>query len=230
MSGAMTSPTDSTGQMRLPLRRGLSGQEEAFVVSASNAAAHQALLTWPTPLGGTAALCGPAGSGKSHLARVWAERVGALPFDGMEIALADPLELEGRPLLLDSAATVDDETLFHLMNLAQAPGGALLLVSRDLPGQWPVDLPDLRSRLNGLLVLQVEAPDDAVLAAMFRARFAERSLQPAEDVIAYLIRRVDRSADSVERVVELLDGAHAPVTRVLARRVLDESGDLFAPE
>lgn len=116
------------------------------------------------------------------------------------------------------------------MNLAQAPGGALLLVSRDLPGQWPVDLPDLRSRLNGLLVLTLEAPDDAVLAAMFRARFAERSLQPAEDVIAYLIRRVDRSADSVERVVELLDGAHAPVTRVLARRVLDESGDLFAPE
>jgi chromosomal replication initiation ATPase DnaA len=216
--------------MRLPLRRGLSGREEAFVLSASNAAAHAALQGWPTALGGAAALHGPAGSGKSHLARLWAERVGALPFHGMEVALADPLELEGRRLLLDAAETVDDETLFHLLNLAQAPDGAVLLVSRDPPGSWPVALPDLRSRLNGLLVLGLQPPDDTVLAAMFRARFAERSLQPADDVIDYLIRRVDRSADSVEQIVDLLDQAHAPVTRVLARRVLDESGDLFAPE
>jgi chromosomal replication initiation ATPase DnaA len=216
--------------MRLPLRRGLSGSEEAFIVSACNASAHEALQRWPTALGGAAALCGPAGSGKSHLARVWGERVGALPFHGMEVALADPLELEGRAVLLDAAETVDNETLFHLLNLAQAPGGALLLVSRDVPGQWPVALPDLKSRLNGLLLLTVEAPDDPVMAAMFRARFAERSLQPAEDVIAYLVRRVDRSAEGVERIVDLLDQTHAPVTRVLARKVLDESGDLFAPE
>ena len=216
--------------MRLPLRRGLSGHEEAFVVSASNAAAHEALQGWPDALGGAAALYGPTGSGKSHLARLWAERVGALPFDGMEVALADPLELEGRRLLLDAAETVDDETLFHLLNLAQAPGGALLLVSRDPPGSWPVALPDLQSRLNGLLVLGIQPPDDAVLAAIFRARFAERSLQPADDVIDYLIRRVDRSAGIVEQVVDLLDQAHAPVTRVLARKVLGESGDLFAPE
>ena len=89
--------------MRLPLRRGLSGHEEAFVLSASNAAAHAALQGWPTAFGGAAALHGPPGSGKSHLARLWAERVGALPFHGMEVALADPLELEGRPLLLDAA-------------------------------------------------------------------------------------------------------------------------------
>ena len=148
----------------------------------------------------------------------------------LEVALADPLELEGRPLLLDAAETVDDETLFHLLNLAQAPGGAVLLVSRDPPGSWSVALPDLKSRLNGLLVLGIQPPDDTVLAAMFRARFAERSLQPADDVIDYLIRRVNRSADSVERIVDLLDQAHAPVTRVLARKVLDESSDLFAPE
>ena len=222
MSGAMTSPMDSNGQMRLPLRRGLSGQEEAFVVSASNAAAHQALLTWPTPLGGTAALCGPAGSGKSHLARVWAERVGALPFDGMEIALADPLELEGRPLMLDSAATVDDETLFHLMNLAQAPGGALLLVSRDPPGAWATDLPDLRSRLNAIRTVGIEAPDDVVFAAMLRRAFASRNITPADVLIDYLVRRIDRSADAAEAVVDRLDALHRPVTRVLARQVLDE--------
>ena len=117
------------------------------------------------------------------------------------------------------------------MNPGVGPvGDPVKLQRRDPPGSWSVALPDLKSRLNGLLVLGIQPPDDTVLAAMFRARFAERSLQPADDVIDYLIRRVNRSADSVERIVDLLDQAHAPVTRVLARKVLDESSDLFAPE
>jgi len=35
-----------------------------------------------------------------------------------EAALVDPLEIEGRPVLLDDAMQADDETLFHLINLA----------------------------------------------------------------------------------------------------------------
>ena len=176
--------------MRLPLRRGLSGHEEAFVLSASNAAAHAALQGWPTAFGGAAALHGPPGSGKSHLARLWAERVGALPFHGMEVALADPLELEGRPLLLDAAETVDDETLFHLLNLAQAPGGAVLLVSRDPPGSWSVALPDLKSRLNGLLVLGIQPPDDTVLAALIGLMVGSlRVLWPWPDGVGTISRR-----------------------------------------
>ena len=112
--------------------------------------------------------------------RLWAERVGALALIGGEAALADPIELEGRPVLLDIAQDADDETLFHLINLAQPDGGALLLVSRPSPRRWDVSVPDLRSRLDALRVVAMEAPDDAVLSAILRARFAERSITPAD--------------------------------------------------
>lgn len=206
-------------QLRLPLERHVLG--EALVVSDSNAEAVQVLARWPDGAGAVLALHGPAGSGKSRLAADWAERVGAVPLDGAEAALIDPLELEGRPVLLDRAADADDETLFHLINLANGGGGALLLVSRSAPRQWAVALPDLRSRLDAVRAVAIAAPDDAVLSAILRARFAERSIAPADDVIDYLVRRLDRSAEAAALAVERLDALHRPVTRVLARQVLD---------
>ena len=138
--------------------------------------------------------------------------------------------MEGRPVLLDPARDVDDETLFHLINLAQAPGGALLLVARSAPSSWEATLPDLRSRLDAVISVPMEVPDDAVLSAMLEARFAERGIRPQKDVVPYLVRRIDRSAAAAADVVERLDDLHRPVTRALAREVVEgaeASGELF---
>jgi chromosomal replication initiation ATPase DnaA len=220
----------SSDQMRLPLQRDLPDGADGFVVSESNRAAVEALAEWPSLIGGVMAICGPAGCGKSRLAQIWAERVGAVALHGAEAAVIDPMELDGRPVLLDRAMDADDETLFHLINLAQAPGGAMLMVSRPAPSAWAVDLPDLRSRLNAVISVPMAAPDDPVLSAMLEARFAERGIRPQKDVIPYLLRRIDRSAAAAADVVERLDGLHKPVTRALAREAVEgaeESGELF---
>ena len=226
----MTARPSPADQMRLPLQRDLPDGAEGFVTSDCNRAAVEALAEWPNLIGGVMAICGPAGCGKSRVAQVWAERVGAVAIHGGEAALIDPLELEGRAVLLDPASEVDDETLFHLINLAHAPGGALLLVARSAPSSWEAALPDLRSRLDAIRTYPIEVPDDAVLTAMLEARFAERGIRPQKDVIPYLLRRIDRSAAAAASVVETLDALHKPVTRVLAREALDDAeqgGDLF---
>lgn len=219
--------TPPANQMRLPLQRDLPAEEAGFVVSGCNRTAAAMLQSWPDGSAAVLAVCGPEGSGKSHLARLWAERVGALPLDGAEAALIDPVELEGRPVLLDRAQDADDETLFHLFNLAQARGGALLMTSRAAPSAWKATLPDLRSRLDAVLTVAMEAPDDSVLAAILRARFGERSITAPADAVEYLVRRIDRSAAAAAAVVDRLDALHRPVTRALARQVLDESAELF---
>ena len=230
MVNPMTDRPSPPDQMRLPLQRDLPDGVEGFVISDCNRTAVAALADWPNVLGGVMAVCGPEGCGKSRLGQIWAERVGATALHGAEAALIDPLELEGRPVLLDDAVEVDDETLFHLINLAQAPGGALLLVSRDPPSAWTAALPDLRSRLDAIRTVPVEEPDDAVLAAMLETRFAERGIRPARDVIPYLLRRMDRSAAAAEAMAGRLDAMHRPVTRALAREVVEgaaESDELF---
>lgn len=213
-------------QLRLPLKQETSRRASTLTVSGSNAVAATALEDWPSEPGSIMALYGPQGCGKSHMAAAWVERVGAIALNGEEASWCDLSQLEGRPVLLEEADGADDETLFHLINLTQATGGALLMVSRDPPAAWMTRLPDLRSRLNAIRTIAVEVPDDAVLAAMLKNAFAARNIVPGEGVIDYLVRRIDRSAQSAEIIVDRLDIYHRPVTRVLARQVLE--GDFTA--
>ena len=178
--------------------------------------------------GPCAGLVGPMGSGKSHLARAWAQAVGAARFErGSDLAA-----LEGRPVLFEDVDRhMNDEALFHLFNMAGMPGGGLLMTARRLPAQWKADLPDLRSRLNGLTVAQIGAPDDALLRGVLEKFFRERNIRPADDVYEYLLRRIERSIPAARKVVRQLDEAadqqRRGVSRVLAREVLEDSLELF---
>ncbi len=213
-------------QLRLPLQQETSRRASTLTVSGSNAVAAMALEDWPSEAGSIMALYGPQGCGKSHMAAAWVERVGAIALHGEEASWCDLSQLEARPVLLEEADNADDEALFHLINLTQSTGGALLMVSRDPPAAWMTRLPDLRSRLNAIRTIAVEVPDDAIMAAMLKNAFAARNIVPGEGVIDYLVRRIDRSAQSAEMIVDRLDIYHRPVTRVLARQVLE--GDFTA--
>lgn len=222
----------ASDQLRFPLLREAAEDRDAFVVGDSNREAVRALDAWPDGSAGrVVALAGPPGSGKSHLAAAWAARVCAVGLTGFEASLADLSTLEGRPVVLDDAERADDATLFHLMNLAQAPGGALLIASREPPPLWHTPLPDLRSRLDATRVLRLDAPDDTVLEGVLRRLFEARSIRPGDDLIAYLVRRIERYVPAARLVVERLDAEAngRPVNRALAREVLeDETGELFA--
>ncbi len=211
-----------SAQLRLSLERTPNHARAAFVVSRSNMLAVEALDGWPDWRGGALALVGPPGSGKTHLAAIWAERTGAasFPSDGVDMVGDGPVLVE------DAGGRLADETLFHLLNRSLRPGGGLLLTSRVAPSRWPVHLPDLRSRLNALPTAYIEEPDDPVLTAMLDKFFFERNIRPSAELLAYLLRRIERSAQSAQSVVARLDEAADATgrraSRALARLVLGE--------
>lgn len=209
-------------QLRLKLKRPTSHAREDFVLSPANADAVRALDAWPDWPGHALALVGPKGSGKSHLARAWAEGAEAVVFQaGMDLSA-----LEGRPVLVEDVDRhLHEEALFHLFNMAGMAGGGLLMTARKLPAQWKTELPDLRSRLNALTVAQLGAPDDALLRGVLEKFFRERNIRPADEVYEYLVRRIERSIPAARKVVRQLDLAADEqgrgVSRVLAREVLE---------
>lgn len=209
-------------QLRLKLGRAASFARDEFVSGPSNAEATAAVDAWPRWPQGALALVGPEGVGKSHLAHAWAEMVDAVILDPRR---PDVRAAEGRPALLEDVDRhLPEEALFHLINLAAREGGGLLLTARSKPASWPAALPDLRSRLNALYVAELGEPDDAVLEGLLRKFFKERNIRPGEDVYAYLLRRIERSAVTARDVVERLDEAPddlKPVSRVLARQILE---------
>lgn len=221
-----------TRQLRLKLRRPVSFAREDFVTGPSNVQAVAALDGWPAWPGHALALFGPEGVGKTHLAREWAARTGAIVLDR---TAPDIVAAASRPVLIEDVDQgVDDEALFHLINIAGRDGVGLLLTAREAPAAWPAELPDLRSRLNALFLAEIEEPDDEVLEGVLKKFFRERSIRPPKEVFPYLLRRMERSIPYAREIVKRLDEAaddeQRPISRTLARQILEddmENLDLF---
>ena len=192
------------------------------MVSACNAEAAARIDAWPRWTAPVLALIGPEGAGKTHLARAWAARADAAVAD-----LEHPLPEPDGPILVDDADRGPlDERLFHILNRADHPRRGVLLTGQTLPNLWSTALPDLRSRLNALPVVEIGDPDDGVLEGVLRRLFEERVITPAPELIAYLRDRIERSVPAAAAVVERLEAEAAarrrPITRALAREVLAE--------
>ena len=60
-----------------------------------------------------------------------------------------------------------------------------LLTARTAPHLWGLTLPDLASRMQGTLLTELRAPDDALLSAVLMKLFADRQLRPrAQKLVA----------------------------------------------
>ena len=199
-----------------------------FFASPANAAARAALTDWRHWPGNKLLLTGPEGSGKTHLAHIWAGLAGAVIFSARDIAALDLTSITGAAVVVEDVAQVAGDAaaetaLFHLHNLV-TQSGHLLLTAATPPRDWAVRLPDLASRLLAAPVAAVLAPDDALLAAVLVKLFADRQIAVNATLIQYLIARMDRSIGAARGLVAALDAAAlakgGPVSRALAAEVL----------
>lgn len=235
--------------VQLPLDLGLepAWAREDFLATPGNAAAVAWIdrpLPWPVP---ALVLHGPPGCGKSHLLAIWCRHHAAYAVRPEElqpervpdlltaaVATAATASAGGTMGRIDSigGVAVDDSeelvaapesarALLHLYNLLVEARRPLLLSGCSPPARWNFVLPDLRSRLLAVPAVALSEPDDTLLAAMLVKLFADRQLRPEPDVIAYLVRRIERSGAAARDVVAALDraalAAQRPVTIPLVR-------------
>lgn len=162
--------------------------------------------SWPDWPVAAAALHGPSGSGKSHLAAIWAERsnaqiVGAKDLDRAQLDEARPVAVED----VDSAPSgvARDAALFSLLEHARP--ASVLLIGRESTAQWRTVLPDLASRFSALLSFGLWAPDDELLFAIARKLFNDRQLTVPDAVIARMVQSLERSPAAIRDFVARAD-------------------------
>lgn len=198
-------------QFALPLATHQGAGASRIVVGNANAAVVDAFAhaaNWPFR---TAILFGPPRSGKSLLARWFAE--------------------QGAGEAIDDAERADETELFHRWNRTQESGRPLLLVSNK--ADWRVSLPDLGSRLGAALRLEIGAPDEAMLADLIALHAELRGLALDESAAAYLVPRMERSHMGAERLVAAIDRLSLerkqPPTMAVWRDALDEISGTDGP-
>ncbi len=194
-------------QLALALDHAESYAREDFLSGASNGAALALIESWPDWPARAVALVGPEGSGKTHLATIWAAAAGARVISGRHLGETDlPGALATGALVIEDAAAVTDEpALFHLINLARVEGAFLLFTARSAPTLWPVSLPDLVSRLRALPVVALDRPDDDLLRGVLLKVAADRQLSLDDSVVRYLLTRIERSLAAARAAVIALD-------------------------
>lgn len=216
-------------QLALQLPHAESHARDDFLEGSANASALALIESWPDWPQPAALLVGPEGSGKSHLAAIWAEASGA------RIAAARALDVAAVPGALATGALViedlepggfDEVALFHLLNLAKQEGTFLLMTARGAPAGWTLELPDLASRLRAVPAVSLSAPDDALLRAVIVKLAADRQMPLDDSVVSYLASRIERSFSSAKRAVARLDEEglrlRRPASRVLAVEIVRE--------
>jgi len=201
-----------------------------FFISPTNALAVKMLEDWPKWPDNKLALVGPVGSGKTHLTQVWAAEIGATVTAALDLAKTDIPMLAAAPAAIEDIRNIAtnaaaQEALFHLHNLMHETGTPLLLTADMAPNHWALSLPDLQSRMSATAVTTLPAPDDALLSAVLIKLFADRQIEVQPKLIAYLIKRMERSFDAAGALVAALDKAALSERRAIsisiAAQVLD---------
>jgi chromosomal replication initiation ATPase DnaA len=210
-------------QLVLALDHVESYAREDFLAGPSNAAALALIDRWPDWPDRVMALIGPEGSGKTHLASIWAQSSGARVLAAKLLTDIDlPAAFATGALVVEDLAFagLDERALFHLINLAREQTAFVLITSRSPLSTFPVAIRDLASRLRAVPTVTLRAPDDALLRALIVKLAADRQFNVDEAVVNYLANRIERSFVAARAAVARLDEEamrqHRPVTRALA--------------
>ncbi|MFD2250986.1 chromosomal replication initiation ATPase DnaA [Pseudochelatococcus lubricantis] len=215
---------------QLPLDLPVEPRLEAadFLVSPANAQAFTMIESWPAWPDRLLRLVGPAGSGKTHLAAIWARRAGARIVSAAEVTAQGVEELAlCEALVIEDADRPprDEHALFHLLNAVRRNGASMLITARAQPGMWGLATPDLLSRLRLSPAVAIDPPDDALLRAVLVKLFVDRQLVVDAGVVEALGRRMERSLAAARELVEVLDrealSDRRRITRPFALAVLD---------
>jgi chromosomal replication initiation ATPase DnaA len=212
-------------QLAFALPHAESLTRDNFLEGPANTAGLALIDSWPDWPNRVMFLVGPEGSGKSHLAAIWAEQSGARSTSAHALTAPEvPGALATGALVIEDlkSADIDERALFHLLNLAREDGAFVLMTARAAPIE--AELRDLRSRLRAVPSVQLLPPDDHLFRALIVKFCADRQLTVDESVVSYLATRLERSYAAVRRAVELLDTEALrqgrPVTRALAAELL----------
>ena len=207
-------------QLPLPFEHAPRFGAEDFLPSRSNAAALAAVAAWPAWPDHVLLLIGPEGSGKSHMARIWADRSGATLLRPADLA-GDLRRLAGRPAVIEDAdrEAMPEPAMFHLLNLVREVESSLLVTARRPPDTWSLGTPDLVSRLRLAPSVALAEPDEALIRAVLVKLFADRQLAVHTTLVDYLALRLDRSLAAARAAVEALDRASLDDGRRITRKL-----------
>ena len=205
--------------LNLPVRHALGRAD--FCVSACNAEAAHWIDRWPDWPFHCLLLYGDSGCGKTHLGRIFSD----FQIEAAALPEADFETFPQKIVVENVSANTNETALFHLYNFALESGRSVILTARSVPD---FQLPDLQSRMQAMLKVQIKAPDDELLFALLMKGFSERQILVPADVLEYIVKNTERSFAAIQTFLKAADQLSLEqkrkITIPVAKQILSVSG------
>ncbi|WP_455482573.1 DnaA regulatory inactivator HdaA [Bartonella sp. B35(2025)] len=204
-------------------------QFDDLVVTKSNLMAFQLIDNWPNWILPIAVLVGKEGSGKTYFSNVWAQKADALIIHRDKVDQAIAMASSGKSFLIEDIdiGEINETELFHFINSIKQANlnvcqATLLITARTVPSTWNLKLSDLKSRLNSVMLVTIDQPDDALLTAIAFKLFSDKQITVHPDAIYYLVNRCERSLFSLKRIIDSVDQLALQRKSKITRAVIGE--------
>ncbi len=210
-------------QLVLPLPRHPPRYDrEAFLIAPTNDAAWRAAHAWLASADPSLIICGPPGSGKTHLATILVEKGGQfIDWRSATPAIAADIDIG----VIDDLPADDPKRFLTALEEFTNAGLRTVLVGRGHPGEWASGLKDLRTRLEAVPRASLDQPDEALLRAVMTKAFGDRQIAIDAAVIEYAAPRLPRTFAAALAFVERADEEAArrkkKITVALAKEIVN---------
>ena len=201
-------------------------KKENFFVSTSNLEAFEILNSWPKLIKKFINLYGEKYSGKSHLARIFESKSTCLNISEKDFTEEILIKFKTKQSLIieDYQNNISENLLYSLVNTVEQENKYLLITSEKPINEFNYKLNDLVSRLNNFLYIKLGAPDDELIYALIVKNFSDRQITIDKKLIDYIIKRIDRSYESIfifiSKVDQLSLQKGKPINLTVIKKVL----------
>ena len=171
-----------------------------FFVNKTNFYAFNALINNDTKL---SFLYGPKKSGKSYLSKIWLKKNNAIEYNNNYETL---LNIHHDNILIDNFIFYDQEKIFHIVNNCILNNSKILITSDIKINSIDFKFNDLSSRLKTFSNLEINQPNDEMLLAILTKLLVDKQfIIKSNEIFEYILRRVDRSYQGINEIVNKLD-------------------------
>tara|TARA_S200000501_G_scaffold373346_1_gene420261 strand:- start:1685 stop:2341 length:657 start_codon:yes stop_codon:yes gene_type:complete len=203
--------------------------EQDFFVSSNNFSAYKLVESWPTWPGKWLNIYGDSGSGKTHLSKILEKKIKrtklieAKNINGEIIQNLSDIDC----LIIDSFENnIDEKLLYSIFNQSKQFENYLLINSKNSIKNFKFKLDDLKSRINSLLYIGIELPNDDLLKVIITKTLSDKQISINPKISNFIINNVERSYEKMLKFLKDVDelslSSGKSININLIKKVLDQ--------
>ena len=203
--------------------------EQDFFVSSNNFSAYKLVESWPKWPGKWLNIYGASGSGKTHLSKILKKKIKrtklieAKNINGEIIQNLSDIDC----LIIDSFENnIDEKLLYSIFNQSKQLENYLLINSKNSIKNFKFKLDDLKSRINSLLYIGIELPNDDLLKVIITKTLSDKQISINPKISNFIINNVERSYEKMLKFLKDVDelslSSGKSININLIKKVLDQ--------